>query len=147
MSSKSFRDAAPSVKVNGDTESGYFIPSEDIQCGSNMANLTLPEGCDDMDDATTFDTCLMDLSVAHLDDPITLLTLDISQSVCADSEIYATIDWEYNCGDEEDDAIDVTDKQNDQIIEYQKNYKASMNGNKNSVPVTQKVKMHLRHGK
>ena len=141
MQSKAYRDAVPTVKANG-----VALPAEEIQCGNNLPTTgTITDGCPE-DDATAWDTCLVDKLIQDKGDTDVLLTMDISQSNCEDSEVYAVLDWTYSCGhllDDDDGSSAAMEAIKPAMIEYEKKHKGLLNGKK-SVPVKQNVKMRLR---
>ena len=145
LQSRAYRDSTPTISFNQAT-----VPAAEIQCGANLpAGGTITHGCP-AEDPTAWDDCLVE-KIIHLTDESEndlLLTLDATQSNCEDSELYAVVDWTYTCGNVNDNQEYAASNIKPDIIEYEKIYKAPMHGNhrKTSVPVKQKVKMHLRVG-
>jgi hypothetical protein len=89
---------------------------------------------------------LVDKLIQDKGDTDVLLTMDISQSNCEDSEVYAVLDWTYTCGhliDDDDQSSAAMEAIKPAMIEYEKKHKGLLNGKK-SVPVKQNVKMRLR---
>lgn len=143
VSSRAWRDSVPIIKAYGLGDEPTDLTADEI-CAGNIDAWKLggkyPDNCP-KDDASDIDKCLTGADLLSIVDPEsdTLLQLDVTQSNCANSEIWATIEWSYQCRDEfGDDDV--------QVVEFKNSYKAPMNENQNAVPVRQTVKMHLRHG-